>query len=586
MNCTLKVPLSKFTHSIDSNIYYNPNNGREFIYSDGESIEKKICKDIEAVKDLTDGSKELTKKIINWPSNYHLGPGRANILRILKLPKNAKVLELGSGCGAITRYLGEQGCYVDAIEGSYTRAEITRKRCRDLTNVNVYCSEFSLINFEKKYDFVLLVGVLEYAPKYFNFKNEKKEPKEACQSLLEIADSALKSNGILVLAIENRIGLKYWSGCPEDHTGVLYDGLHGYPGVNMPTTWSKYELNNILLEAGFNESQWFYCFPDYKFASTIISDNSIIKPADFYLHNWVSTPFREFGQPRIHTFNEKLVLKTLSKANLIREFANSFLVVASKTTGSIVKTDWLVKSFNTNRLKKYACETTLLIKPEFIVKKNKLYNDEDKSEFIIDGEKKLIQEIHEITSWYPGDLLSYKLLSIIYFREKDKAKQTTDLIDELKKYYIYIKNNFGIGSKDIEGYELLNGRALDCLPSNIIVQADGSLVSFDLEWRIDDNIPVDYILYRAIQNDINAQLPEYKKCNIYKIIKFFFPFYSKLRHNHNENIETKLQRNINVLPAGIWTNKHIGKFRYNKFVKKIWSILPYKMKNVVKKILS
>jgi len=50
---------------------------------------------------------DLFATAVNWPERYHTSPARANIVRALRLPAEADVLEVGAGCGAITRYLGE-----------------------------------------------------------------------------------------------------------------------------------------------------------------------------------------------------------------------------------------------------------------------------------------------------------------------------------------------------------------------------------------------------------------------------------------------------------------------------------------------
>ena len=42
---------------------------------------------------------------------------------------------------------------------------------------------------------------------------------------LKIISRHLKPDGKIVLAIENRLGLKYWAGCTEDHFGTLFEGL-------------------------------------------------------------------------------------------------------------------------------------------------------------------------------------------------------------------------------------------------------------------------------------------------------------------------------------------------------------------------
>ncbi|MEC3981433.1 class I SAM-dependent methyltransferase [Amycolatopsis sp. H20-H5] len=66
-----------------------------------------------------------------------LDHGRANSLRALELPGHARVLEVGAGFGALTRYLGERSAFVHAVEPDPGRAAAARLRTRDLDSVTV-----------------------------------------------------------------------------------------------------------------------------------------------------------------------------------------------------------------------------------------------------------------------------------------------------------------------------------------------------------------------------------------------------------------------------------------------------------------
>jgi len=286
----MKYSLSDFIYDSATGVHIPPTDHKQisklFNYSDGKKIENYILNVIKNAKDISADSDELMSKVRDWISYYHLGVGRANILRIFDtFPKNARIIEFGSGCGAITRYLGENFQSIDAIEGSFLRAQITRERCRDLKNVRVFCSNFNKIKFNSSYDIATLIGVLEYAPMFFK---KSEEPRDSCLELLKLARSSLKKNGVLIIAIENKIGIKYWSGCPEDHTGEIFEGINGYPSNKGPLTFSKKEIESLLRDAGFGKSSFYYCFPDYKFASTIISDTRD-QEIDSYLHNWIES---------------------------------------------------------------------------------------------------------------------------------------------------------------------------------------------------------------------------------------------------------------------------------------------------------
>ena len=44
------------------------------------------------------------------------------------------------------------------------------------------------------------------------------------------------------MAIENKLGLKYFAGCKEDHVGRMFEGIEGYKNTSGVETFSKREL--------------------------------------------------------------------------------------------------------------------------------------------------------------------------------------------------------------------------------------------------------------------------------------------------------------------------------------------------------
>jgi len=76
-------------------------------YSDGDEVEQRIASIINEASDLGVLSSELRQHCTDWPSLYHLSGTRANILRPFENDLHGDILEIGAGCGAITRYLGE-----------------------------------------------------------------------------------------------------------------------------------------------------------------------------------------------------------------------------------------------------------------------------------------------------------------------------------------------------------------------------------------------------------------------------------------------------------------------------------------------
>ena len=585
-NERMNIKLSEFQYDDESQLFRLPEQIRhleeKYTYSDGK-IENYILSAIKNATDISDDSEELMKLSKDWPSYYHLGIGRSNIIKCLDLNKQIKVLELGSGCGAITRCLGERFESVDCVEGSLLRAKITRERCRDLNNVRVFCSDIKMVEFEPKYDVVTLIGVLEYAPVYFPNNNNK----NPFHTFLEIAKTALKPDGVLIIAIENKIGLKYWGGCPEDHTGKIYDGIHGYPVNGTPQTFSKSEIKNLLDNIGFAEKDFYYCFPDYKFMTEVLSEKGDERL--LYLYNWISIPFDLYNLSKKSTFHEGLALKTISDAGLLWEFANSFLVVAGNNSDIVNKPDWAAKRFSLNRLKEYRCITTLKLKPKTYIEKIGFQGNSKKNVGVIQIEDSTFNISHVVqdSQWHKGDLLIFEIYRAAY-----KEDFRNDILNILKTYYYNLLLKRFHKGYDENGYPLLQGCAIDLIFRNVIIGENKELLPIDAEWQVENDIPADYVMYRCIKRDV-ADLIDEKSYNFDKftinLLSAIFPNYNKQRHDRNKKIENQWgcliydDINIGIFIKNGLMSSIISNNITRKVINQIWLILPNNLKNLIKK---
>src|SRR5262245_45720380 len=124
----------------ETNVWIKDNYKNHIPYSDGDDVENQIYEALRKCKDVSVLSEELESHIFNWPSLYFFSKKRANLLRpFASLLKGKTILEIGCGAGSISRFLGECGAVVHAIEPSFRRAAIAAERCRDLPNVKFYC---------------------------------------------------------------------------------------------------------------------------------------------------------------------------------------------------------------------------------------------------------------------------------------------------------------------------------------------------------------------------------------------------------------------------------------------------------------
>jgi SAM-dependent methyltransferase len=324
-------------HKAGDNLYVTQDN-LSFTYSDGDENERKLLKVTNSAQDLSSLSLELHQNGESWIDRYHFSMHRGSIIRCLPFSRHARVLEIGAGCGAVTRALAEKFAQVDAIEGSLNRARICSSRCRDLENVRVFASEINTIEPEPNYDLVILVGVLEWSSGFV----EGIDPFRKC---LQIASQSLVEDGTIVIAIENQLGLKYFLGVGEDHSGREFEGLHGYPTFQLAETFSKLTLSEMLKASGLVALRFMYPFPDYKMARVVVTDEAVSLYSES-IGYWVSRyPFEDYLQPERRTSgNRALITCEVAKAGLLGELANSFLILASRRESSLPTQPWMVWS--------------------------------------------------------------------------------------------------------------------------------------------------------------------------------------------------------------------------------------------------
>jgi SAM-dependent methyltransferase len=452
-----------------------------FNYSDGDAVEEYLAASIAAATDLATGSEELYLSVNDWPSLYHLSPLRANLLRPLteKL-KGKSVLEIGCGCGAITRFLGELGCNVVALEGSRRRAMITASRCRDLPNVTVICDNFQHIEFHETFDFVTLIGVLEYANLYI----PEAEPH---LKMLQKAREYINEDGNVLIAIENKLGLKYWAGAPEDHLGKPYIGIENKYTEQTPETFGKVELTNLLLKAGFETRDFLYPFPDYKVPNVILTDAAFEHP-DFYPENLLIEKFDYFqNQFYQTTFSTTLVAQSLIKNRLLPDFSNSFFITASPRKFERIKErSVLAYTYSAARRKEFCKENLLVISQSGNIEvfRNYLYHDQASVQGIAINNN-IANEKHS------GGYLLYNSFIPIISKVGWSVKDVSDwamIYFEVLIRRAYIR----------EGKRWLPGCYVDLTPFNIIVNPDNSVSVFDQEWCAKEDLPLYYVFFRGL----------------------------------------------------------------------------------------
>lgn len=288
----------------------------EDLYCDGE-VENEL---LEIVKQYPESAyDEVIYERRKWPILYHLSHVRENILEWLPITGEQTVLEIGSGCGAVTGALARKAKKVTCIELSRKRSLINANRHKELDNIEIRLGNFEEVeqHITETYDYVTLIGVLEYSGVYLT-------QDSPFVRMLQIVAKHVKPGGKIIVAIENRMGLKYWAGCKEDHVGLYFEGIEGYRNTDTVKTFSRSELAEIIRQAQVGEARWYYPYPDYKFPNVIYSDEYLPKCGELQNNSC------NLDSERMLLFNDTLAYDELIREGLFPMYSNSFLVEIQK----------------------------------------------------------------------------------------------------------------------------------------------------------------------------------------------------------------------------------------------------------------
>lgn len=227
-----------------------------------------------------------------------------------------KVLEVGSGCGAITGALARKAGSVTCVDLSKKRSMINAYRHRECENITIHVGNFKDIepHLPRDYDFIFLIGVFEYGQSYIGGDTPYED-------FLKMLLSHLAYGGRIVIAIENKYGLKYFAGCQEDHLGTYYSGLENYVDGGCVRTFSRQGLERIFRSCGVEEYHFYYPYPDYKFMSALYSDEYLPGKGELYNN------LRNLDMERMIVFDENSAFDGISEDGLFSVFSNSYLAV-------------------------------------------------------------------------------------------------------------------------------------------------------------------------------------------------------------------------------------------------------------------
>ena len=450
-------------------------------YADG--AESAVLSALRAAADVTAGSAELAGLVESWETAYHFSPARLGLLAPLRLRPGLRVADLGCGTGVLTRALGEAGASVLGIEGAPDRAAAARERCRDLADVRIATDSIAGgLTGTGPFDLALMCGVLEYSEQF----------AAGPRQVLRQVSGTLSERGVLVVAIENQLGMKYLLGGAEDHHGTGWVGLADYPGATpVPRTWTRTTLRDLLAEAGLTAQRWLLPYPDYKMPRLVLDESAFADPE--LVEKLVRDPLEgTFGGNDAATSGR--IMQRLAMSEGIGPLvAPSFLVVAARSGEALADAvdpglAWLISGGR---------------RPEW-----RRVRRLDKA--------RTLHTVHrgpgEPGSWLrqqhvpteplrPGRALDACLLD---------AMRTGDLAELTRLLRLWQRTCTALAlpyDSGLPAHPYLPGRTdvdvlpadhLDIHPGNLIIAEDGSVTRVDLEWLAGDGVDAELVMLRAL----------------------------------------------------------------------------------------
>lgn len=332
------------------------------------------------------------------------------------------------------------------------------------------------------YDLIIQIGVLE----------KQDEAENVWRSQIKKYYNLLKSDGKLLLTVPNRLGLKYFAGCQDEDSEYYFAGPQKYPHNEKKQALSRSEYRKILREMGFASICEYYPYPDYVKPTEIYSEKRIPAVGELAIAEYCSS------KDRYLLFDEKKVFDSLINEEVFATFANSYLFVCGKELDSEkretviyskyslerandfqIRTDIVQDADGNKKVRKVPMTTEASAHVHHMVTNCSLLNQSAKNTKVKYCEAFLNGEFVEF-EWAKGTSLLSMLQTAISSGDIEKAEHL------LKDYAKRIRNMYTDGPVDI-----------DLIPANVFVEGENWTI-IDYEWTFSENIPVDWILYRAM----------------------------------------------------------------------------------------
>ena len=438
---------------------------------DNSQLAGRIFETCRNANDLSVFSSEFLGAMPGSDFEYHFGRYRHCLLRPLGISEGDRVLELDCEYGALSRYLGETGAQVTALATTQSHAMLAKMRCRDLDNVEVISGSIDALT-SRQFDWIILCG---HVP-----------------DNLSVIAGLLSDSGKLAVAAENKFGVHAFN----DTSPSGSDNWTFSAPFNRKNAVAIRPLRDKLVQAGLQETSFWYPFPDHTKPNVFLSDAGLSEPAfmpeELLAKNYAPSVD---GSANRH-FLDPLVLRELTRDGMLPEMAPAFLVVASLTPQNQASTP-LALSYSVGRRPEFCTETRIEKQSgQLVVNKLPLFPDlEHKAN--IDGYA--LHQNLEQTQYIKGPLLLWPLTEL-----RAKGGGVDELVSALQPWFSFLMHKAvykSSGEQNRLADYWVEGLYQDCTPFNLI-QSEQGLVYIDQEWQPQTEISLGWVVVRGIVHSI------------------------------------------------------------------------------------
>jgi len=365
---------------------------------------------------------------------------------------------------------------------------------------------------EQKYDYIVAVRMLE----------GEKEPV----TFLKKCKAVLKPDGKLLLAVDNRLGIRYFCGDRDPYTNRNFDGIENYRRVESidrdkleGCVYDKATVESLLEEAGFTSRQSFSVLPSIEAPQLLYAQDYLPEEALSIRY------FPHYYHPDTVFLEEAYLYDGLVKNGLFHAMANGYFFECAMAEVSCDTETIKHITLSMDRGEKFAM-ATMICRDDKVLKKalypqgiEGLYHlQENHADLkahgvcVIDGQ---VEKDTYIMPYIKAEI-GTKYLQKLLREDKDKFIQEIDAFREIivqsSEHVVAVLSEY----EQREQAEIADGIWLkkgyfDLVPLNAFRTENGWLF-FDQEFCV-ENYPANAILIRAIDiiyagfRDLEAILP-------------------------------------------------------------------------------